>query len=77
MIATNPVVDRGVPFVVPGYRRCLEMAGVSGRMGPAIPCDPPPPPVEREPLTEVEALMERVEELETAESPGTGEDRSA
>jgi hypothetical protein len=56
---------RGVPFVVPGYRRCLELAGISGRMGPAIPCDPPPPPVARQPLpADVAALMERVETLE-------------
>jgi hypothetical protein len=40
---------RGVPFIVPGYRRCLEMAGISGRMAPAIPCVPPPPPPSRNP----------------------------
>jgi site-specific DNA-methyltransferase (adenine-specific) len=56
---------RGVPFIVPGYRRCLEMAGISGRMAPAIPCVPPPPPVERRPLpADVAALIERVEGLE-------------
>jgi DNA methylase len=56
---------RGVPFVVPGYLRCLMMAGVSGRTGPAIPVLTSPPPVMRKPLpAEVAALIERVEELE-------------
>ena len=50
---------------MPGYRRCLELAGVSRPEGPADPFDPPPPPVEPEPLpTDVAALTERVEELE-------------
>jgi hypothetical protein len=55
---------RSVPFVVPGYKSCLAMAGISGRMGPPIPLDPSPPPVTREPLTDIEALTERVEMLE-------------
>ena len=56
--------DRGVPFVVPGFRRCLRMAGVSGKMALAIPVLTPPP-VFREPLpTDVAALTERVEMLE-------------
>jgi site-specific DNA-methyltransferase (adenine-specific) len=56
---------RGAPFVVPGYERCLIMAGISGRMGPAIPVLTPPPPVFREPLPDdVAALTEQVEMLE-------------
>ena len=56
---------RGAPFVVPGYESCLLMAGVSGKMGPAIPSLAPPPLVTREPLPEdVAALTERVEMLE-------------
>jgi hypothetical protein len=56
---------RGVPFVVPGYLRCLMMAGISGRMGPAIPVLTPPPPVMRKPLpADASALTERVEMLE-------------
>ncbi len=54
---------RGGPFVVPGYARCLRLAGITSRIGPVIPCDPPLP-IEPEPLTEVEALIERVKELE-------------
>ena len=57
--------NRAVPFVLPGYQRCLMMAGISGRMGPAIPVATSPPPVFREPLpTDVAALTERVEMLE-------------
>lgn len=60
----NSCRSRGVPFIIPGYRRCLSLAGISGRRGKA-PYDPPPPPVEREELpTDVEILQERVEELE-------------
>jgi DNA modification methylase len=56
---------RGVPFVVPGYKSCLMMAGISGRMGPPIPIDPSPPLVFGEPLpTDIAALTERVEMLE-------------
>jgi hypothetical protein len=56
---------RGIPFIVPGYRRCLRLAEITGRMGPAIPTDPPPPFVERDPLpTDVAVLMEMVERLE-------------
>ena len=56
---------RGVPFVVPGYKSCLLMTGVAGRMGPAIPLDPSPPIVFGEQLpTDVAALTERVEALE-------------
>ena len=56
---------RGVPFVIPGYERCLMMAGISSRMGPAIPLDPSPPPVGSEPLpSDLAALRARVERLE-------------
>jgi hypothetical protein len=56
---------RGVPFIVPGYRRCLRMAGVIGKLGPAIPVDPSPPLITGEPLpTDVVALRARVERLE-------------
>jgi DNA modification methylase len=56
---------RGAPFVIPGYERCLMMAGISSRMGPAIPLDPSPPPVGSEPLpSDVAALRARVERLE-------------
>ena len=56
---------RGVPFIVPGYERCLRMAGVIGKLGPAIPLDPSPPPIAGEPLpTDVAALRARVERLE-------------
>ena len=57
--------QRGAPFVVPGYKRCLQMAGVIGKLGPAIPLDPSPPLVGREPLpSDVAALRARVERLE-------------
>jgi site-specific DNA-methyltransferase (adenine-specific) len=56
---------RGVPFIVPGYRRCLRMAGITGKMGPTERYEPPPPPLGRPPLpTDVAALTERVETLE-------------
>ena len=56
---------RGVPFIVPGYERCLRMAGVIGKLGPAIPLDPSPPPIAGEPLpSDVAALRARVERLE-------------
>ena len=56
---------RGVPFIVPGYRSCLRMAGITGKMGPAIPLEPAPPPLGREALpSDVAALTERVEKLE-------------
>ena len=55
---------RDVPFIVPGYRRCLSLAGITGRMGPAIPLDPSPPPVQRVMPTDVAELTERVEMLE-------------
>ena len=65
-------VKRSVPFVVPGYERCLELAGISGRMGPPIPLDPPPPPYARAVCQAMStALKERVEELELLESCGT------
>ena len=54
-----------MPFVVPGYKSCLLMTGVAGRMGPAIPLDPSPPIVFGEPLpTDVAALTGQVEALE-------------
>ena len=41
------------------------MAGIIGKLGPAIPVDPSPPPVLREPLpTDIAALTARVEMLE-------------
>ena len=55
---------RGVPFVVPGYKSCLVMAGVAGRLGPPIPIDPSPPLVFDELPTDVEALTARVKMLE-------------
>ena len=56
---------RHVPFVIPGYKRCLELAGITRRMKPAIPLAPPPPPVVAEPLpADVAVLMARVAELE-------------
>ena len=56
---------RGAPFIVPGYLRCLRMAGLAGKMGPEIPALTPPPPVFREPLpADIAALTERVEMLE-------------
>ena len=56
---------RGVPFIVPGYRRCLAMAGITNRSGPATRHGPPAPPLEREPLPQdVERLTEMVETLE-------------
>jgi site-specific DNA-methyltransferase (adenine-specific) len=55
---------RGLPFVVPGYRRCLAMAGITGKSRTG-PYQPPPPLPERDPLPEeVQALMQMVEELE-------------
>jgi hypothetical protein len=55
---------RGAPFIVPGYRRCLELAGITRRRDPPD-YDPPPPPVEPEPLPiEVAALIERVKDLQ-------------
>ena len=56
---------RCVPFIVPGYKRCLRMAGVIGKLGPAIPLDPSPPLIAGEPLpSDVTALRARVERLE-------------
>ena len=56
---------RGVPFIAPGYKRCLRMAGVIGKLGPAIPLDPSPPLIAGEPLpSDVAALRARVERLE-------------
>ena len=56
---------RDVPFIVPGYERCLRMAGVIGKLGPPIPVDPSPPPIAGEPLpSDVAALRARVERLE-------------
>jgi DNA modification methylase len=54
---------RGVPFVVPGYRHCLELAGITKRRDPPA-CDPPPPPG-RDPLPhDVATLREMIDELE-------------
>ena len=55
---------RGAPFIVPGYLRCLRMAGLAGKMGPEIPLDTAAA-VFREPLpADIAALTERVEMLE-------------
>ena len=43
-----------------GLSSRLELAGICGRMGPAIPCDPSPPPVEREPLPADVAALRHV-----------------
>jgi hypothetical protein len=55
---------RGLPFVVPGYRRCLELAGLLRNSSPP-PYEPPPPPLERGPLPDdMAVLREMVEDLE-------------
>ena len=54
---------RGAPFVVPGYRRCLELAGLEGRSEPP-PYEAPPPPVGAEPLPDdLEGLRKLVQSL--------------
>ena len=55
---------RGVPFIVPGYARCLRLAGIT-RMPRGTPTDPPPPVVmAHHPPTEIEALLQRLAEVE-------------
>jgi hypothetical protein len=54
---------RGVPFVTPGLRRCLKMAGIMRT--PAPPHDPSPPPLGSKPLPDdMAALTAMVEELQ-------------
>ena len=54
---------RGVPFVVPGYRHCLQLAGITRRRDPPG-CEPPPPPG-RDPLPhDVATLRAMIDELE-------------
>ena len=54
---------RNLPFVVPGYRKCLELAGIVGRPEPAY--ERPPPPVEPDPLpSDIATLTQMVEALE-------------
>jgi hypothetical protein len=54
---------RGVPFVVPGYRRCLEIIGIERKPDPLY--EPPPAPPEPPPLpNDVVALTEMVKQLE-------------
>jgi hypothetical protein len=54
---------RGAPFVVPGYRRCLELAGLEGRSEPP-PYEAPPLPVGAEPLPDdLEGLRKLVQSL--------------
>ena len=54
---------RGVPFVVPGYRRCLELIGIGIR--PDSPYEPPPPPPQPPPLPDdVAALTAIIKDLE-------------
>jgi hypothetical protein len=54
---------RGLPFVVPGYRRCLSLAGIS-RMARTTTTNPPPLVMADDPPTEIEALRERLAEVE-------------
>jgi site-specific DNA-methyltransferase (adenine-specific) len=54
---------RGVPFVTPGLRQCLKMAGITRPAAP--PYDSPPAPVGPEPLPDdVDALKAIVEDLQ-------------
>jgi hypothetical protein len=55
---------RGIRFIVPGYRRCLQLAGLEGKSEPP-PYEVPRPLVEADPLPDdVAALTAMVKELE-------------
>jgi hypothetical protein len=55
----------GLPFIVPGYRRCLELAGLL-RQSRQPDYEPPPKPLKRGPLPrDVDQLVEMVTALET------------